>query len=94
MEDGEPDHALRLLLHPVEEVERLYELVIAGGLEAGPHTRLHVGPAERLGLTQHAGNLHRGEVKLGLLLVNFICIFYVEDGKSASHLNAVAEQES
>ena len=72
VEDGEPDHALRLLLHPVEEVESLDELVVPGGLEAGPHTRLHVRPAERLGLTQHAGNLHRGEVKLGLLLVNFI----------------------
>ena len=58
VEDWEPDHALRLLLHPVEEVERLDELVVAGGLEAGPHTRLHVGPAERLGLAQHPGHLH------------------------------------
>ena len=69
MEDGEPDHALRLLLHPVEEVESLDELVVAGGLEAGPHTRLHVGPAERLGLAQHTGNLHRGGVILGACLI-------------------------
>ena len=57
MQHWQPDHALRLLLHPVEEVESLYQVGVAGLLEARPHAGLHVDPAKCLGLTEDPRDL-------------------------------------
>ena len=57
VKDWQPDHALRLLLHPVEEVEGLDQVGVPGLLEAGPHTGLHVDASEGLGLAKDPGDL-------------------------------------
>lgn len=62
MQDRQPHHGLRLLLHPAQEVQGLDELVTPRLLEAGPHTRLHVGAAKGLDLAQHPGNLEKCSV--------------------------------
>ena len=59
VQDRQPDHGLGLLLHPAQEVQRLDELVSPRLLEAGPHTRLHVGAAKGLDLAQHPRNLDK-----------------------------------
>ena len=59
VQDWQPHHGLRLLLHPAQEVQGLNELVAPRLLKAGPHTGLHVGAAKGLDLAQHPGNLEK-----------------------------------
>ena len=57
VEDRKPDHALRLLLHPLEEVEGLNQIAVSGLLEARPDAGVDVDPTEGLSLAEHSGHL-------------------------------------
>ena len=58
VEYGQPYHALRLLFHPVEEMQSLDHVLSRSGLaETAPHRRLHVGASKRGQLTKHPGDL-------------------------------------
>ena len=57
VKDRKPDHALRLLFHPIEKVESLNELLIPGRLKTWPHTRLYVRPSKGLNFSQDSWNL-------------------------------------
>ena len=57
MENRKPDHALRLLLHPLEEVEGLNQIAVSRLLEARPYAGVDVDPTEGLSLAQHSGHL-------------------------------------
>ena len=57
VEDGKPDHALRFLLHPLEEVQSLDQIAVSGLLEAGPDAGVDVDPTEGLSLAEHSGHL-------------------------------------
>ena len=57
VEDGEPDHALRFLLHPLEEVQSLDQIAVSGLLEAGPDAGVDVDPTKGLSLAQDSGDL-------------------------------------
>ena len=58
MQNRQPDHALRLLLHPVEEMKGLNQVFAwACFAEAAPHRGLHVGPTKGGEFAQNSGDL-------------------------------------
>lgn len=57
VEDGQPDHALGFLFHPLQEVQGLNQIAVSGLLEARPDAGVDVDTTESLSLAQDPGDL-------------------------------------